>query len=138
MYDFDLLESASERIQAKQLAIQTCVSMIGRTISQSEFRVKEDKKTIKDELYYKLNVRPNKNMSAVHFWQTIIYKLIHDNECLVVVSDTDDLLIADDFTRIEYGLVEDMFKYVTVKNFTFQRTFKMSEVIYIEYDNENL
>ena len=138
MYDVDLLEGTSERIKMKQLAIQTCVNMIGRIISQSEFRVKKNKETIKDELYYRLNVRPNKNMSASYFWQTVVYKLIHDNECLIIKSDSDDLLIADDFDRVEYGLVEDTFKNVTVKNFTFQRTFTMSDVFYLEFDNENL
>src|SRR5699024_3512942 len=138
MYDFDLLENTSDRIQMKRLAIQTCVNMIGRTISQSEFRINKDGKNIKDELYYKLNVRPNKNMSSAHFWQTVIYKLIHDNECLIVVSDTGDLLIADDFNRRQYGMVSDSFKNVMVKDFIFKRTFKMDEVIYIEYDNERL
>lgn len=122
----------------KRLAIQICTNLIGRIISQSEFRVKDGKENVKDELYYKLNVRPNKNMSASHFWQTFVYKLIHDNECLIIKSDSDDLLIADDFTRVEYGLVEDYFKGVTVKGFTFQRTFPMNEVFYVEYDNERL
>src|SRR5699024_8253465 len=65
-------------------------------------------------------------------------KLIHDNECLIVVSDTGDLLIADDFNRRQYGMVSDSFKNVMVKDFIFKRTFKMDEVIYIEYDNERL
>lgn len=138
MYEIDLLESTSERIHMKQLAVQICVNLIARTISQSEFRVKDGKKLVKSELYYRLNVRPNKNMSAAQFWQTVIYKLIHDNECLIIKSDSDDLLIADDFHREEYGLVEDTFKSVTIKNFTYQRTFMMSDVIYLEYDNENL
>ncbi|WP_422385899.1 phage portal protein [Paraliobacillus zengyii] len=132
------MESTSERIHMKRLAIQICVNLIGRTISQSEFRIKDGKKLIKDELYYRLNVRPNKNMSAARFWQTVIYKLIHDNECLIIKSDNDDLLIADDFYREEYGLVEDTFKSVTIKNFTYQRIFLMCDVIYLEYDNENL
>ncbi|WP_339179227.1 phage portal protein [Oceanobacillus sp. FSL W7-1293] len=138
MYDLDLIDSTSERIQQKKLAVQTCVDFIGRTISQSEFRIRKDKKTVKDEMYYKLNVRPNQNQSAAIFWQTVIHKLIHDTECLIIKSDTDDLLIADDYNRIEYGLVEDLFKDVTINNFTFQRTFPMSEVIFIEYSNVNL
>lgn len=138
MYDIDLLESTSERVRQKQLAVQTCVNFIARIISQSEFRVRKDKKTIKDELYYRLNVRPNKNMTAAHFWQTVVYKLIHENECLIVKTDSDDLVIADDYYRIEYGLVEDIFQSVTIKNFTYQRTFRMSEVIFLEYDNEKL
>lgn len=138
MYDIDLLESTSERVQQKQLAVETCVNIIARIISQSEFRVRKDKKTVKDEMYYRLNVKPNKNTQAAHFWQTFVHRLIHDNEVLIIKTDTDDLLIADDFNRVEYGLVEDRFQNVTVKNFTFQRNFMMSEVIYVEYSNKKL
>jgi HK97 family phage portal protein len=138
MLDFDLIEDTSSKIHMKKLAIQTCINMIGRTISQSEFYVKKDKKVVKDEMYYRLNVRPNPNMSSSHFWQTVVHKLIYDNECLIIQSDTQDLLIADSFTRVEYALFEDNFKDVTVKNYTFNRTFKMSDVIYLEYSNEKL
>src|SRR5699024_9579846 len=47
-------------------------------------------------------------------------------------------LIADDFNRIEYGIMGDKFKNVTVKNFTFQRAFDIRDVIYLKYDNERL
>lgn len=67
MYDLDLLDDTSERVKMKQLAIQTCIGMISRVISQSEFRVKENGDYKKDELYYRLNVRPGENMSAAHF-----------------------------------------------------------------------
>ncbi|WP_339201696.1 phage portal protein [Peribacillus sp. FSL P2-0133] len=138
MFDFELIEDNSKKIYMKQLAIQTCTNMIGRTISQSEFYVKKDKKIVKDEMYYRLNVRPNLNMSASQFWQTVVHKLIYDNECLVIQSDTEDLLIADSFTRVEYALVDDSFKDVTIKDFTFSRTFQMSDVIYLEYSNKKL
>ena len=138
MFDFELIQDTSKKIHMKQLAIQTCINMIGRTISQSEFYVKKDKKIVKDEMYYRLNVRPNPNMSASQFWQTVVHKLIYDNECLVIQSDTEDLLIADSFTRVEYALVNDSFKDVTIKDFTFSRTFQMSDVIYLEYSNKKL
>lgn len=131
MLDFDLIEDTSKKIHMKQLAIQTCINVIGRTISQSEFYVKKDKKIVKDEMYYRLNVRPNPNMSASHFWQTVVHKLIYNNECLIIQSDTEDLLIADSFTRIEYALVNDSFKDVTIKDYTFSRTFQMSDVFFI-------
>ena len=138
MYDFDLIEDTSNRVYMKRLAIQTCVNMIAKTISQSEFRVRKDGKTIKDELYYRFNVKPNMNMTASTFWETVIYKLIYDNECLIIKTDKDDLVIADDYTRVEYGLLEDHFKNVVVKEFEFKRSFKMSEVIYLEFNNEKL
>ncbi|MFE4242632.1 hypothetical protein [Peribacillus butanolivorans] len=39
MLDFDLIEDTSKKIHMKQLSIQPCINMIGRTISQSEFYV---------------------------------------------------------------------------------------------------
>ncbi|MFF5398224.1 phage portal protein [Peribacillus butanolivorans] len=127
MFDFDLIQYTSKKIHMKQLAIQTCINMIGRTICQSQFYVKKDKKIVKDEMYYRLNARPNPNMSASQFWQTVVHNLIYDNECLIIQSDTEDLLIADSFTRVEYALVNDSFKDVTVKDFTFSRTFQRTE-----------
>jgi HK97 family phage portal protein len=138
IFDFDLIEDTSKKIHMKKLAIQICVDMVARTISQSDFRVKNGKEIIKDELYYRLNVRPNQNQTASTFWQQIIHKLIRENEVLVIKTDTDDLLIADSFTHVEYAVFEDSFKDVTVKDYTFNRTFKMSEVIYLQYTNEKL
>ncbi|KMY52275.1 phage portal protein [Peribacillus loiseleuriae] len=138
MLDFDLIEGTSEKIHMKKLAIQICVDMIARTISQSDFRMKNGKEIIKDELYYRLNVRPNLNQTASTFWQELVHKLIKENEVLVIKSDTDDLLIADSFTHTEYAVFEDSFSDVTIKNYTFNHTFKMSDVFYLQYTNEKL
>jgi HK97 family phage portal protein len=138
MLDFDLIEGMSEKIHMKKMAIQICVDMIARTISQSDFRIKNGKEIIKDELYYRLNVRPNKNQTASTFWQQLVHKLIKENEVLVIKTDDNDLLIADSFTHVEFAVYEDNFKDVVVKNFEFKRTFKMSEVLYLEYTNEKL
>lgn len=92
--------------------------------------VKENNSTT----YYKLNVRPNTDESAATFWQKVIRKLIYDNEVLIVVTDTKDLIIADDFVREEYALYDDIFKQIMVDDFEFERNFKMSEVIYLEYN----
>lgn len=138
MLDLDLFEDQSNKTHLKRVAIETCIGLISRTISQSEFRVRKDKKTIKDEMYYKLNLRPNQNMSASYFWQKVVRKLIYDNDCLIIQSDTGDLLIADSFTKVEYAVMEDVFKNVVVRDYEFKRSFLMSEVIYIQYSNEKL
>src|SRR5699024_977787 len=49
-----------------------------------------------------------------------------------------DLIIADDFVREEYALYDDIFKNVMLGEFEFERNFKMSEVIYLEYNNESI
>lgn len=138
-YDFELLRDTSQKAYIKRWALDTCINHIARTISQTKFEimdagVKENNSTT----YYKLNVRPNTDESAATFWQKVIRKLIYDNEVLIVVTDTKDLIIADDFVREEYALYDDIFKQIMVDDFEFERSFKMSEVIYLEYNNESI
>lgn len=137
-FDLELFEKASERAYMKRLAVEICISFLARTISQAEFRVKNGNQYVKDELYYKLNLRPSKNTTASTFWQTVIHKLVYDNEVLIITSDDDDLLIADDFQHKEYAVFDDVFSNVIVKGFEFKRTFNQQEVIHLRYGNEKL
>lgn len=138
IYDLDLIQETAERAYLKKMAIDTVIDFVGRTVAESEFRMYDEGKLNKSDWYYKLNVRPNTDTSATTFWQKLIYKLIYDNEVLVVVSDTNDLLIADSFIRTEYALYEDRFSEVVVKDYKFNRSFVMNEVIYLEYNNAKM
>jgi HK97 family phage portal protein len=138
IFDAELISDKSSRIHMKRLAIETCASFLGRTISQSEFRIRNGGDFEKSELYYRLNVRPNKNMTASTFWQTVIEKLIYDNECLIIQADDEDLLIADDFMHNQYAVFEDTFTNVKIKEYEFKRVFKQSEILHLRYRNEKL
>ncbi|TDM35199.1 phage portal protein [Macrococcoides canis] len=138
MLDLDLYEDSASRSYLKRIALDTCINFIARTISQTEFWIKDGDKSIKNTLYYKLNVRPNTDSSASDFWQKVIYKLIYDNEVLIIKTDTDDLVVADDFERVELALYDDTFRNVIVKDYKFQRSYKMADVIYLNYNNEKL
>lgn len=138
LFDLDLTDGLDSRSYLKKLALETCLNFIGRTISQCEFRITKDKRKIPSDWDYLLNVRPNTDQSAAEFWHQFTYKLIHDNEVLVVLSDNNDLLIADSFSRDEFAVYEDIFRDVTVKDYTFKRSFRMNEVIYLTYNNEKL
>ncbi|MBO0387550.1 phage portal protein [Staphylococcus simulans] len=139
MYDLELFQDTSEKAYMKRLALQTCVEFLARTISQSEFRITDKNgKSIKDTTYYKLNVRPNTDLSSTDFWQKVIYKLVYDNEVLIVVTDTKDLVVADDYYRKEFALYPDIFEDVSVKDYKFERSFRMDEVLYLSYNNEKL
>lgn len=137
-FDLDLFQDVSERAHMRKLAIDTCASFLARTISQAEFRIKENGKYTKNELYRRLNLRPNINQTASTFWQKVMYKLVYENECLIIQSDTDDLLIADSFTRNNMAVYEDTFTNVVANDYLFKRTFKQSEVLHIKYANERL
>ncbi|MCA1058110.1 phage portal protein [Rossellomorea aquimaris] len=138
MFDVEMIPDVVVRAHMKRLAIETCASFLGRTISQSEFRVKNGKSYEKDELYYRLNVRPNKNMTASTFWQTVVRKLIYDNECLIIQADDEDLLIADDYEHSAFAVKEDIFSKVKLRGYEFQRVFKQNEVLHLRYTNEKL
>lgn len=138
MFDLDMLQDTSQRAYLKRLALDTCIQFLGRSIAQSDFQVRNGNEIIKKDLYYKLNIRPNTDESATTFWEKVIYKLIYDGECLIILSDSDDFLIADSFYREEYALYDDIFKDVVVKDYEFKRNFKMSDVLYLEYANSKI
>lgn len=138
MFDFDLLVDQQEKIHMKRMALEICINMIAKTISQSEIVVTESGRSIQDEFYYKFNLRPNKNTTSSFFWQSVVHKLIYDNECLIVKTDDDDFLIADNFVHTKYAMFDDTFSEVEAAGYAFKRTFKMSDVIYLPYNNENM
>lgn len=138
LFDLDFEFETVHRGYLKKIALETCINFIGRTISQSEFRFMKNGKRQLNDWDYLLNVRPNTDQSAADFWQKFIYQLIYENEVLVILTDSNDLLIADDFEREEFAVFPDVFKNVTIKDYTFQRTFRMNEVIHINYNNEKL
>lgn len=135
MLDFEFINEVSTRVYLKRMAIDSVLNFVARTMSTIQIQIRDDTKR---EWEYLVNVRPNKDMSANDFWQKFFYTLLKNNEVLVVVSDDNQLLIADDFYRNEYALYEDTFSEVTIKNYTYQRNFKMSEVIYLQYNNDKL
>ncbi|AKG74415.1 phage portal protein [Salinicoccus halodurans] len=112
--EIELSIETTNRVYLKRLALDTCINFIGRTISDSEFRVMKENKAQSNTLFYKLNVRPNTDKSAANFWQDFVYKLIYENEVLVIKTDTDDLVIADYFVRKEMALYDDTFEGVLV------------------------
>ena len=134
--DFVMGDDESARAYLKIMAKNTVLDFVARTMSTLEVKFK-NKDSTKDWEYI-LNVRPNHDMSAATFWEKFFYRLLDDNEVLVVFTDDNQLLIADDFSRTEYAVYDDVFTGVTVKNYVFQKSFNMSDVIYIEYNNDKL
>jgi HK97 family phage portal protein len=138
LFDLELTYEPTHRAYIKKMALETCINFVGRAISQSEFRYMKNGKRQLNDWHYLLNVRPNTDQSAADFWHDFVYRLIYENEVLVILSDNNDLLIVDDFERVEYAVYPDVFRNVTVKDYTFRRTFTMDEVWHITYNNEKL
>ena len=137
-FEFDDLERMFGNLQLKSLAIDKSAEFIARIFAKSEFKYLEDGKAKFSDWNYLLNVRPNKNESASEFWQKVVYRLITKNEVLIFLTTDDQLLVADSYTRTKYAVYDDVFEYVTCRGFTFEKHFRMSEVIFLQYNNNRL
>lgn len=136
--DFEFIHTESKRLYIKKLAIDSVLNYVAKTMSTVEIKINNEKFRGYKEWDYILNVRPNLDMSATMFWQQVFYRLMFDNEVLVIFTEDNQLLIADGFVRREYAVYDDVFEGVRVKDYVFHRTFRMSEVIYLEYNNRDL
>ena len=137
-FEFEELERMFGNLQLKSLAVDKSAEFIARIFAKSEFKYLEDGKAKFSDWNYLLNVRPNKNESASDFWQKVVYRLITKNEVLIVLTRDDQLLVADSYTRTKYAVYDDVFEFVTCKGFTFEKRFRMSEVIFLQYNNNRL
>lgn len=137
-FDFDDLERIFGSLYLKSLAVDKSAEFVARIFAKSEFRYMVKNKHERSNWDYLLNVRPNRNESASEFWQKVIYRLLTKNEVLIILSDDDQLLVADSFTRKRYAVYDDTFETVSVRDYTFQRKFAMSDVIFLQYNNNRL
>lgn len=137
-FEFEDLERMFGNLQLKSLAIDKSAEFIARIFAKSAFKYQENGKVKPSDWDYLLNVRPNKNESASDFWQKVVYRLITKNEVLIFLTTDDQLLIADSYARTKYAVYDDVFEFVSCRGFTFEKRFRMSEVIFLQYNNNRL
>lgn len=118
-------------IYFREMAFVSAANLISKAVSKCEFKTYRSGKPNKGKEHYLWNVEPNKNQNSSEFIQKWIYTLMRNNECLII-EQSGELLVADSFHKKPYALYEDIFTDVTVKDFTFNRSFKQSEVLYFK------
>lgn len=80
----DLITIKANEAALSDMAIEKANGMIAKAIAKSEFVVNRDGKNCKDDVYWLLNVKPNRNETATEFWMETINKLLSEYECLIV------------------------------------------------------
>lgn len=131
------LESQKYKLAIEGFSVQMAINLLAGLLAKCEFKtyIKETEK--KADEYYLWNVEPNVNQNSSQFVAEMISKLLYHNEVLVV-EVSGQLLIADSFTQDQYALFPNVFSSVTVGDFTFDRTFTMSDVLYFKLNNQNI
>lgn len=133
-FDFEssIIGLSAPTVQLKEYAIDVCAGYVARIFSQSDFRISDKRWS------YRFNIKPNNNQSGAEFWYGVIYQLFKEGEALVVLSDNNQLLLADTFTETEYSLYSNKYSNVTVGNYTFNRVFDAKDVFHFRLKNNDL
>lgn len=137
-----LLANKAKQLYVKEMAIHHAIDLIASTISKSEIKVfrynKQQKKIteIKDDVYYKLNVKANDNEVGTSFIYRVISKLLHDQEALVIELN-GFLYLADSFDKSKSITTKKTFSNIKLSDFdgnefTMDKTsFNSDQVIYL-------
>lgn len=134
----EALEQYFNEVHIREVAFWSTVNLIANAVSKCEFKTYVEGKEAKGAEYYLWNVEPNKNQNSSGFIHKWISKLYAENECLIIETNDGQLLVADSYVRTPYAVYDDVFSQVTVKDFTFDRTFKQSEVLYFELSQKDM
>lgn len=124
-------------IYIREMAFWSAVNLVANAVSKCEFKTFLNGEEVKGREYYLWNIEPNKNQNSSAFLHKLIAKLYRNNECLVI-EQNGQLLVADNFIRKPYALYDDVFTQVQVEDFTFDRPFNQSEVLYYKLNEENI
>jgi HK97 family phage portal protein len=133
----EAMEQHFNEIHIREVAFWSTVNIIANAVSKCEFKTFTNGKETKGSEYYLWNVSPNTNQNSSAFIHKWISQLYRNNECLII-EQNGQLLVADSFIKTSYALYDDVFTQVTVKNFTFNRSFKQSEVLYFELSEKDM
>lgn len=121
----------------KELAINSAINLISNTLSNAEFLTFEKGKEVKKDNYYLFNVEPNQNKSANKFWRDVVYKLVYENECLVIQND-GMFYIVDEFNIKQFALKENIYTDVVIDDYKLNKVFWESEVLHFELHNQKM
>ena len=125
------IEQYSSEIYVREMAFWSATNLIANAISKCEFKTYSQGIEVKKQEYYLWNVEPNRNQNSSAFLHKLIAHLYRHNECLVI-EQNGQLLVADSFVKTPYALFDDVFSQVTVKDFTFNKTYAQSDVLYFQ------
>lgn len=124
----------------KQFAIETCIDLIANAMSKVEFKTYSKNKSIRNTLYYRLNVAPNKKESATEFRKKLIRRLIYYNEVLIISPEqfSDEIFIADGWNVEESAIKYDYYTNVTIGDLVFDKSFSEEDVFLIRLSDTNI
>lgn len=141
-----IVNDVSIQVSIKNRAIDKAIDLLAKTLSSVELNIyKLENKKIKkakEEIYYKLNVKPNHNDYGYKFWYNVWSKYFYDGEVLLFELN-HKLYYADDFKVNNNVVLEKEFYNISMLSennlvYRINRVFKASEVIHLKLSNKSI
>lgn len=127
-------------IAVKQFAIETCIDLIANAMAKVEFKTYSKDKNVRNSMYYRLNVAPNKKENATEFRKKLVRRLIYYNEVLIISPEpfSNEIFIADSWNVVESAIKYDNYTDVTVGDLVFGKTFSEEDVFLLRLSDTNI
>lgn len=126
-------DDSSVQIAIGAYAMLTVIEMIAGLISKCEVRTYWNGEERHGLEWTSLNTRPNKNQNAPEFWRELIFRLLFQNEVLVIETGDGQKIIAQAYSKETFALMPPIFSSVSREGMTFNRTFSGDDVLYLRY-----
>lgn len=133
----------AQELNIRILAFNVCVNMIANAIGKCDFKTFKAGQPVQEAEYYLLNYEPNINQNSTMFWHEFVYKLLSENEVLVIATKHRDghemLVVADSWEKpLKYPAKMNEYRNVRVGEVTYNKTFRENEVIHLKLNNEDI
>lgn len=136
----DYLQGKQANTAFKYYAIQLCINRIANALVKSDFLTFSWSKAEQGKVWYQLNVEPNQNQNAADFWNKIVYQMVMNEDGALVIQsqNSGDLLVADAYTVQEYAFKPNVYKHITVNNYSLHEFYQEQDVLHFKLNNSKV
>lgn len=139
---FEIADSPIENIVAeiylRELAFQRAIQIIAKLLAKCEIRTFLNGEEIFRDEYYVWNIEPNRNQNKQQFFDKLVEKMFRNNEALIVEGIDGQIYVADSFCTNRNAMYGNTYSQVTVDDYTFLRTFRSADVMYLKPNWKNV
>lgn len=132
------IESMMTEIYLRELAFQRAIQILAKMLGKCEIRTFLNNEEIFRDEYYSWNYEPNRNQNKQQFFDKLVEKMFRNGEALIVSGIDGQLYVADAFCTTRSALYGNTYSQVTVDDYTFQRTFRSTDVMYVRPNWKNV
>lgn len=110
----DVITANLNKLQLAAFYDEKARGMIANAIAKSEILLSNGEERRHDEIYFRLNVRPNDNQSGTDFWYRATMKLLEEGRALIVRTLEGKYYLAESFSTNQYVTFPKNYHNITI------------------------